>query len=369
MMSYPDREILEAATQEYKVDQQYQLDPVGIQCNRLEGNFLNILWHRTFYRNLNKCFDLAGIAIAEMYLAPMVLADCVLSEAEKRSGCVLVDLGAETTTVSVYYKNILRHLAVIPLGGNNITKDIASLQMEETDAEKMKIKYASAYTDNSDIDNSLMLSIDAERQIESRKFIEVVEARVEEIIENVWFQVPAEYANNLLGGIILTGGGSNLKNIETAFRNHTHIEKIRTAKFVSQTINATNESINAHDGTMNTVLAILAKGDMNCAGSEIKSDLFAGAPDAKTTTTTVDLHQKPRTLNETTGSGVVRTEVEKQKAEEEERRRKEAEMEAELEAQREEEARIAKEKKENSTSHKIFKELKSFFGKMISEDE
>ena len=369
MMSYPDREILEAATQEYKVDQQYQLDPVGIQCNRLEGNFLNILWHRTFYRNLNKCFDLAGIAIAEMYLAPMVLADSVLSEAEKRSGCVLVDLGAETTTVSVYYKNILRHLAVIPLGGNNITKDIASLQMEETDAEKMKIKYASAYTENSDIDNSLMLSIDAERQIESRKFIEVVEARVEEIIENVWFQVPAEYANNLLGGIILTGGGSNLKNIETAFRNHTHIEKIRTAKFVSQTINATNESINAHDGTMNTVLAILAKGDMNCAGSEIKSDLFASAPDAKTTTTTVDLHQKPRTLNETTGSGVVRTEVEKQKAEEEERRRKEAEMEAELEAQREEEARIAKEKKENSTSHKIFKELKSFFGKMISEDE
>ena len=93
-MSYPDQEILEAATQEYKVDQQYQLDPIGIQCNRLEGNYLNILWHKTFYRNLNKCFDLAGIAIAEMYLAPMVLADSVLSEAEKRSGCVLVDLGA-----------------------------------------------------------------------------------------------------------------------------------------------------------------------------------------------------------------------------------------------------------------------------------
>ena len=245
-MSYPDREILEAATQEYKVDQQYQLDPVGIQCTRLEGNFLNILWLRTYYRNLNKCFDQAGIAIAEMYLAPMVLADSVLTEAEKRAGCVLVDLGAETTTVSVYYKNILRHLAVIPLGSNNITKDIASLQMEEADAEKMKIKYASAFTDNSDIDNSLMLSIDAERQIESRKFIEVVEARVEEIIENVWFQVPAEYANNLLGGIILTGGGSNLRNIETAFRNHTHIDKIRIAKFVSQTINSTNESINAH---------------------------------------------------------------------------------------------------------------------------
>ena len=124
-MSYPEQEILDAATQEYKVDSQYQIDPVGIQCTRLEGNFLNILWRKTFYRNLNKCFDNAGIAIAEMYLAPLALAESVLTTAEKRSGCMLVDLGADTTTVSVYSKNILRHLAVIPLGSNNITKDIA----------------------------------------------------------------------------------------------------------------------------------------------------------------------------------------------------------------------------------------------------
>lgn len=368
-MSYPDQEILEAATQEYKVDQQYQLDPIGIQCSRLEGNFLNILWHKTFYRNLNKCFDLAGIAIAEMYLAPMVLADNVLTEAEKRSGCVLVDLGAETTTVAVYFKNILRHLAVIPLGGANITKDIASLQMEEADAERMKLKYASAYTDNNDIDNTLMLSIDAERQIESRKFIEIVEARVEEIIENVWFQVPAEYVNSLLGGIVLTGGGSNLKNIETAFRNHTHVDKIRTAKFIIFNIHSNNEEVNAHDGTMNTVLGILAKGDMNCAGPELTTDLFSVNQEGTTTTTTNDLHQKARTLNETTGSGVVRTEIEKQKAEEEERRKKESQMQAALEQQRQEEERLTRERRENSTLYKAMKGLKGFFQKMISEDE
>jgi cell division protein FtsA len=366
-MSYPDQEILEAATQEYKVDQQYQLDPIGIQCNRLEGNYLNILWHKTFYRNLNKCFDLAGIAIAEMYLAPMVLADSVLSEAEKRSGCALVDLGAESTTVSVYYKNILRHLAIIPLGGNNITKDIASLQIEESDAEKMKIKYASAYTDNGDIDNNLMLPIDLDRQIENRKFIEIVEARLEEIIENVWFQVPAEYANNLLGGLVLTGGGSNMKNIEMAFRNHTHIDKIRIAKFVSLTINSTNEDINAHDGKMNTIISILAKGDMNCAGSEIKADLFSSTAENKPTITTADIHNKPRTLTETTGSGVVRTEAEKIKAEEEEKKKREAKIEAERKAQKLEEER--KKKKEASTVHKTIKGLKGFFQKMISEDE
>ena len=151
-MKYPDQEILDAAVQEYKVDSQYQLDPVGIQCSHIDGNFLNILQRKTFYKNLNKCFETAGINVAEMYLAPLALADSVLTEAERRSGCALVDLGADTTTVSVYSKNVLRHLAVIPLGSNNITKDIASLQMEEGDAEKMKLKYASAYTDNNEID-------------------------------------------------------------------------------------------------------------------------------------------------------------------------------------------------------------------------
>ena len=222
-MTYTDQEILDAATQEYKVDNQYQLDPVGIQCTRLEGNFLNILWRKAYYRNLNKCFDNAGIAIAEMYLAPLALADNVLTEAEKRSGCALIDFGAETTTISVYFKNILRHLAVIPLGSNNITKDIATLQIEEKDAEMMKLKYASAYTDSNEIDNTLTLPIDPDRTIESRKFIDIVEARLEEIIENAWFQIPNEFTDKLLGGIILTGGGSNMKNIDRAFRNYTHI--------------------------------------------------------------------------------------------------------------------------------------------------
>ncbi|MGM9710312.1 MAG: cell division protein FtsA, partial [Prevotella sp.] len=237
-MSYPEQEILDAATQEYKVDSQYQIDPVGIQCTRLEGNFLNILWRKTFYRNLNKCFDNAGIAIAEMYLAPLALAESVLTTAEKRAGCMLVDLGADTTTVSVYSKNILRHLAVIPLGSNNITKDIASLQMEDKDAENMKIKYGCAYTDNDDIDNTKKYPIDNDRSVDSRKFIEIVEARMLEIIENAWYQIPNEYVDKLLGGIILTGGGANMKNIEQAFRNTTHIDKIRVAKFVTQTINS-----------------------------------------------------------------------------------------------------------------------------------
>ena len=79
-MKYPDQEILDAAVQEYKVDSQYQLDPVGIQCSHIEGNFLNILQRKTFYKNLNLCFEAAGINVAEMYLAPLALADSVLTE-------------------------------------------------------------------------------------------------------------------------------------------------------------------------------------------------------------------------------------------------------------------------------------------------
>ena len=348
-MTYLDQEILDAATQEYKVDNQFQLDPVGIQCSRLEGNFLNILWRKAFYRNLNKCFDNAGIAIAEMYLAPLALADSVLTEAERRSGCVLVDLGADTTTVSVYAKNILRHLAVIPLGSNNITKDIASLQMEEQDAENMKLKYACAFTDNDDIDNTQILPIDAERTVESRKFIEIVEGRVQEIIENVWYQVPNEYVDKLLGGIILTGGGSNLKDIERALAKFTHIEKVRTAKFVTPTINSNSEDITAHDATMNTLLGLLVKGDENCAGDEITNDLF-GETTPKTTVTTADLHKTPRPINETTGRGVVQTEAEKLKAEEELRKKREAEEAALAEKEAEQ--------RRNSFFNKTFRKLK-----------
>ena len=263
-MDYPEQEILDVEVQEYRADNLLQIDPVGIQCQRLEGNFLNILQRKRHYQWLNSCFEKADVKIAEVYLAPFALADAVLTPMEKRSGCVLVDLGADTTTVMVFYKNIIRHLAVIPLGANNITKDICSLQVEETEAERMKLRYASAYTEQADIDPTLKYDLDYERKVDSPRFIDIVEARVQEIIANVWNQVSQEYQDKLLGGIVLTGGGSNLKNIDVAFAKQTGVEKIRIAKSVTYTISSSNPAITAHDGTMNTVLGLLAKGDQNC---------------------------------------------------------------------------------------------------------
>ena len=339
-MKYPDQEILDAAVQEYKVDSQLQLDPVGVQCARIEGNFLNILQRKTFYKNLNKCFETAGIQVAEMYLAPLALADSVLTETERRSGCALVDLGADTTTVNVYSKNILRHLAVIPLGFNNICKDIASLQMEEQDAEKMLKKYGSAYTENNEIDNNMKYSIDQDRQVEVRKFVEIVEGRVEEIIANV---------------------------CEKAFQNYTHIDKIRIAKFVMQSITSNINDINNHDGMMNTVLGLLAKGDINCAGNEIdpNGDLFANQKPQPT-----DTYEQRRARQATeTPAGVVRTAEEIRRAEEEAQRKKEAEERAEREKAEAEAREAERIRKENSPWSKFGRWLKQQATDMVKEEE
>lgn len=364
-MSYPDLEILDIAVQEYRVDQQLQIDPVGIQCTHLEGNYLNILQRKAFYTSFNKCFELAGIRIAEILDAPLALADAVLTEPERRSGCVLVDIGADTTTVSVYSKNILRHLAVIPLGGNNITKDIASLQMEESDAEKMKLKYASAYTDNNDIDNTLQFSIDQDRQVESRRFIEIVEGRVEEIVENVWYQVPNEYCDKLLGGIILTGGGANMPNIECAFRNHTHVDKIRVAKFVEKSVTGGNDDIKSHNGMMNTVLGLLIKGNQNCAGNAIDPNDIFGQQSVQA----ADDDDRPVRRAGEIPAGVVLTAAEKQKAEEE-ARKKEEDRQREEEEERKREEEEERKRRENSLWNKFKKRAKDFGKTIISpEDE
>ena len=342
---YPDQKIIDLAEQEYKVDSQLQLDPVGIRASRLEGNYLNILERKSFFQNLNKCFEQAGITVVEMYLAPLALANAVLTEAEKRSGCALVDMGADTTTVAVFFKNVLRHLAVIPLGSNNITKDIASLQMEEADAEKMKMKYASAYTDNNEIDDSLKYSIDAERQVESRKFIEIVEGRLEEIILNVREQIPNEYYDKLLGGLILTGGGANMRNIEKAVSIYTRIDKVRVAKFVTTTINTSNEQLKARNGMYNTVLGLLLKGDINCAGNGINrgGDLFEEQNEQETPTIP---ERRARQASEMQ-TGTIRTAQEEEKAAEEARRKKEEEDRLRREQEEAEAAAERQRKKDN----------------------
>ncbi len=364
-MEYPDMEILDVESQEYRVDNIKQAEPVGILCSRLEGNFLNILQSKRHYQKLNTCFDIAGVKLAEIYLAPFALADAVLTPVEKRSGCVLVDIGADSTTVMVYYKNIVRHIAVIPLGGNNITKDICTLQVEEADAEQMKLRYASAYTAPEDIDKSLRYDIDNERKVDSARFIDIIEARVQEIIANVWNQIPEETTDKLLGGIILTGGAANMKNMEEAFRKYTNIDKVRHAKFVTYTISSTDSDINAHDGTMNTLLGLLAKSDQNCyapVAEEPKKDLFGNETSTQGSENQQQNTPGPRDPN-VLPQGVVLTQAEKEamrQAEEEKKRQQQEEENRQKKELEEQKAAEQKKKKQRGVGSKILKWLSNF---------
>lgn len=362
--NYVEQELLLPISQEFMVDSQPQLDPVGIQCQTLKANFLNILCRKSNYVNLNKCFKMAQQPVAEMYLAPIALADSILTETEKRQGCILVDLGYETTTVAVYYRNIIRHLAVIPLGSNNVTKDIANfLQIEDDEAENIKLKYGSAYTDPKNQKDDVYISLADGRNVDAQRVDEIIEARMEEIIANVVYQVPSEYSNSLISGIVLTGGGANMTNMDVAFRNFTHISKIRIAKFVTFSVNSNRKEITAHDSRLNTVLGILAKGDINCAGAPIENTLFKD--NDKPAEVKTEVH-----ASDQTNTGAVLSDAAKQKAADEERKRKEKEeAEKAAAAAAEAAAEAERQRKANSPLHKIKTAASHFFDNLLKGDD
>lgn len=264
-----DQEILEVAPQEYKVGINFLADPVGVPSDHIEGRFLNIIARSSVKQNIDKCFKQAGIEIADYIISPIAEASAVLSNSEKRSGCMLIDFGADTTTVSVYKNNILRHLAVIPLGGSNITKDICSQQIEEEDAEELKLRYGSAYVNPiKDNDEKTVYTIEGKCSIEAHLLEDIVEARVNEILSNVWNQIVLSgYEDKLLAGAIITGGSANLRNIEEAFVKRTKIEKVRMAKDSQLSVKGGIDL--KKDGTFNTIIALLAAGKESCHRQEI----------------------------------------------------------------------------------------------------
>ena len=187
-----DMSVLDVAPQEYKIDNTLQADPVGVAGQHITGQFLNIVARASLKKNLEHSFEQAKVEIADLLIAPIALANAVLTENEMRSGCALVDFGADTTTISVYKNNILRYLSVLPLGGNTITRDITSLQMEEQDAEKLKLQYGNAlYEEEEESETPAVCALEDGRAIELATLNNIIGARSEEILANVWNQLPA----------------------------------------------------------------------------------------------------------------------------------------------------------------------------------
>ena len=264
-----DMDILDVAPQEYKVGNNLQANPVGLVGSHIEGRFLNIVARSSVRKNLEHCFQQAKIDIADQLIAPLVTANAVLTESERRSGCALIDFGADTTTISVYKNNILRFLTVLPLGGNSITRDITTLQMEEEEAERLKRTYGDALYEEDESEEPATCKLEDEsRTIELSKLNNIIEARTEEIIANVWNQIQISgYEDKLLAGIILTGGAANLKNLDETLRKRSKIEKIRMAKLPRNTVHAPN-NILKKDGSQNTLFGLLFEGNQNCCLTE-----------------------------------------------------------------------------------------------------
>ena len=306
--------VLDVAPQEYKIDNVLYVEPVGVTGRHVTGQFLNIVARASLKKNLEHSFEQAKVEIADdLLVAPIALAKAVLTENEMRSGCALVDFGADTTTVLVYKNNILRYLSVLPLGGNNITRDITSLQMEEEDAEKLKLQYGDALYEEEDAETPAACTLEDGRTFELAMLNNIIGARAEEILANVWNQIQLSgYEKDIYSGVVFTGGCSNLKNLEAAFRKQSKMEKVKTNRFIHATVHGMGDNLKK-DGTQCTLLALLQAGKENCCKPEKKPILEnPGNPkdtqtvigfDIDKSNTTIKKPEGPKPPQETTRTG------------------------------------------------------------------
>ena len=220
LITIPGEEVIHVIPQEYTVDGEDGIqDPKGMAGVKLEANFHVITAQVGAVKNIMRCVEKAGLTPKELILEPFASAIATLDEDERREGVALVDIGGGTTDVAIFLDKIIRHTAVIPFGGNIVTKDIKTgLSILDKQAELLKIKFGSAmYTDDQE---NVMVSIPGLRgrepkEIAVKNLSEIIGARMKEIIDLVYHEIKVSgYENKLMTGIVLTGGGSQLKSLQ-----------------------------------------------------------------------------------------------------------------------------------------------------------
>ncbi|MBK8405974.1 MAG: cell division protein FtsA [Saprospiraceae bacterium] len=216
----PGDQILHVIPQEFTVDDEEGIiDPVGMSGSRLQSNFHIITGNTSAASNILRCIEKAGLIAESMTLEPLASAESVLSKEEKEAGVVMVDIGGGTTDVTIYNEGIIRYTSVIPIGSNMITKDIkAGCSVIQEQAEKLKVRFGSALSEEI-VDNRIItipgLMGREPKEISEKNLARIIQARVEEIFEYVMWDIHRSgYENKLVAGIVLTGGGSLLKNLE-----------------------------------------------------------------------------------------------------------------------------------------------------------
>ncbi len=223
LVMMPGEEIIHVLPQDFKIDGQSEIkEPIGMFGGRLEANFHVVVGQVSSIKNIARCVKSSGIDFDGITLEPIASADAVLSIEEKEAGVALVDIGGGTTDLAIFKDGIIRHTSVIPFGGNIITDDIKEgCSIIEKQAELLKIKFGSAWPGENK--ENEIVSIPGLRgrdpkEISLKNLSKIIHARVVEIIEQVYMEIKnyghEEQKKKLIAGIVLTGGGSQLKHLK-----------------------------------------------------------------------------------------------------------------------------------------------------------
>jgi cell division protein FtsA len=187
--------------------------------NTLEANFHIIIGQTAAAQNIYKCIQKAGLNTVNLILEPIASAMAVLSDEEKEAGVALVDIGGGTTDIAIFQDDIIRHTAVIPFGGDVITEDVREgCTIIKKHAEELKVKFGSALASENRDDEVVAipgLRGRAPKEITLKNLASIIQARMEEIIDQVYFEIRnSGFEKKLIAGIVLTGGGAQLKHID-----------------------------------------------------------------------------------------------------------------------------------------------------------
>jgi len=277
----PGDKILHVIPQEYTVDNEQGIaDPIGMSGIRLEANFHIITGQITASNNIHRCVERTGLRVANMTLEPIASAASVLSEEEKEAGIALVDIGGGTTDITIFQDGIIRHTAVIPFGGGVITKDIKDgCTVMTQQAEKLKVKFGSALAD--EVYDNRIITIPGLRgrdpkEISEKNLARIIQARVEEILDYVVWEIRRSgYERKLIGGIVLTGGGALLNHIEQLAEYHTGMSA-RIGVPVEHLAHGYSERLSSP--IYSTAIGLLLKGIEDQASGRVRVEATAAPP-------------------------------------------------------------------------------------------
>ena len=220
----PDRKILHVLSKEFKVDEKSGiLNPVGLSGHRLEANVHLVTIARNIEKDLQTCIEQCGLDIDGFILEPLASSSSVLDVNEKKLGSILIDIGGGTSDIIIYHNDAIMHTGAIPLGGENISKDIAyGLQTSLEQAEILKCKYGIAKTSLADEQNKIKIlgtNGREDKEITEKDLAEIIQPRLHEIFNLSKEEInKSENRSEFTFGIILTGGGASLKNISDIAR-------------------------------------------------------------------------------------------------------------------------------------------------------